>query len=108
MVKTNKETIEENKEAFTFISGIMVAILGSVSVSSMFENAKSIFANDEWFVIVFWSILFLFSTLGLWQSSKAVLKRIGIKKNLWMFDLATFVCIVIGATCIVLAIIGVI
>jgi hypothetical protein len=98
--------IEGNKEAYTFFSGIFVAIMGSIFVSSMFESAKSVLSKDLPIVVIFWNIVFLFSSVTFWQWSKKFLKKIEIFKDLWLFDWASFACILVGLFVIVLAVLG--
>lgn len=105
--KANDETIEGNKDALLFFSGIIIAIFGSVFVSSLFEIAQSTLAKEASSAIVFWAVVFLFSSIFLWQYSKSIFKRIGIKKELWIFNWATLCFIILGVFAIVLAVLGI-
>lgn len=59
MTKANDGTIEGNKDAFLFFSGIIIAIFGSVFVSSLFEIAQSILEREKHLTSLFFGRLLL-------------------------------------------------
>lgn len=96
MANKNKDIIEGNKDGKIFFWGIMVSIVGSMMVTSLFEFGNHTFSNSSKDILGFYIIMFIASSIIFWQISKMALKEIGVKKGLRRFDVATLVFAVIG------------
>jgi amino acid transporter len=96
MANKNNENKEENKDAKIFIWGIIVAIVGSLFTSSIFATLSSLFSKADLLITIFYMGTFIGLSMAFWQVSKLALKQIGIKKELWIFDIATLLFLAIG------------
>jgi hypothetical protein len=106
MANKNKDSIEGNKDGKIFFWGIMVSIVGSMMVTSLFEFGNHTFSNSSKDILEFYTIIFVASSIAFWQISKTALKEIGVKKGLRMFDVATVIFAVIGLIGLVHALTG--
>ena len=87
--KKNGENIEENREAFTFFIGAIVGLLGGASISALFEFSKGVFAKDALYILGFWGMMSTFAGVAFFQIIKIMLIKIGVTKDLWIFDRAS-------------------
>jgi hypothetical protein len=99
MAKTEKK---KEAKGLEFFYGIIIALMGSFFVSSIFENARSTFNKEPLYIISFYASMLIVSSVMTFQISKLALKEYFGKEVLKVFDIASIVCFIVGILQIVL------
>jgi len=88
--------MNSKKETTFLFLGLTLGIIGNFLVSSVIELAKAITEKSPLNILLIWVILFIASSIAFFQPTKHILKSLDVTKSLWMFDVATLICIGLG------------
>lgn len=94
--------MELKKETLAFYVGVMVGVMGNFFVSCSVEIVKSVFEKAASHIIGYWGFMFMLSSVLFFQITKWGMKKLEPRIHfLWLFHVATIICIALGIIVIV-------
>jgi hypothetical protein len=86
----------QEREAFLFFMGVIVGIVGNLFASALGELANIRLEDIPNAAHVYWSLMFIVSSIILFPMIKYTFVKIGIKSNLRILDYAAVILAIAG------------